>query len=334
MRAATHTLRWLLVSASIGCGGRTALFIGPTDAGVDAPADATVDAAPDAIADVVGRPCETDAQCGNGDYCTSASCDPEQGCVLTPRDCNDGVACTNDTCDEAKKRCDHTPDDALCPDTELCSETRGCAAFVYAVASDGHLYEVDVPSAQLHDLGMSPASASDIALTPDGTLYSTDSYVLYTSDRGNATTTAVGSILPLHMYNGLGSEPDGTLQATADVATVFSVDTMTAAATPLAPLPGGYRASGDLTFAGDQLFVTLTSSTEQSTDSLAIVDAASQSTSIVGDTGYTCIWGLATLGGTMYGLTCTGQLLSIDPSNGQSQLLGQAQPAFFGAAGR
>jgi hypothetical protein len=336
MRVVAPSLAVGLALAVAGaCGSRTELFIGPPDAAANdgaPPIDAPVDSPPDVHQ---GMACHTDADCADHRYCTeSAKCDPVRGCVLAPRSCDDGVACTLDTCDEKKKKCDHAADDTKCPPTELCSVKRGCDAFVYGVASDQHMYEVRVPTGELVDVGSSPAFASDVALAPDGTLYSTDSYVLYATDRGDATTKAVGSILPLHMYNGLGARPDGTLQATADVPVVFGVDTMTAAASPIAPLIDGYRASGDVTTSMGKLYVTLTPNAGPTTDVLALVDLGAQSTTVVGDTTVSCVWGLATLGDVVYGLTCNGVLVSIDAATGQAKMLAQAQPAFFGAAGR
>jgi hypothetical protein len=275
----------------------------------------------------------------DSNYCNVGTCDPQRGCIFAPRDCDDGLACTNDGCDEDKKACTHVPDDMLCPTNQLCSATRGCASFIYGSASDGHLYEVGVPSGQLVDVGDSPAFASDIALATDGTLYATDSYILYKADRALATTTAVGSIMPLHQYNGLGTNPQGQLVATADVPTIFQIDTTSAAATPAGFLPAGFRASGDPSSVVDpgsginELLVTLTSSTQQSTDSLAVSTPNGPAT-ILGDTGFTCVWGLATLGTNLYGLTCQGLLIQIDPNTGTGTMLAQATPAFFGAAGR
>jgi len=323
---------------------RTSVDFAAPDAGLDARRDAPHDVALDVyeagpdVAD--GSPCESGADCASDRYCTVGTCDPAKGCVFSPRDCSDGFACTNDSCDEEKMACEHTPIDSECPADELCSPLRGCASFIYGCASDGHLYEVDVPGGALHDVGDSPAFASDIALAPSGTLFSTDTYVLYASDRSDATTKAVGSIMPLHQYNGLGSRPDGTLWATADVPTFFEITPSTAAATPLGALPDGYRASGDVTAAvlttagSPELHVTLTPNVSPPTDALALASSDGQSITVIGDTGVDCVWGLATLGRSVYGLTCQGLLVSLDTSTGQATTLAQLEPAFFGAAGR
>ncbi len=341
--------------APLACGGRTELIVDvpidaavdsvspPPDGSIDATVDTTLDAVRDAPADVVDAPvdvpeepaaCTTAADCTSTSYCQVAACDPKIGCTTTPRSCDDGIVCTDDLCDEKHMRCTHQPDDSKCPDTQLCSPTRDCDAFVYGVASDGNLYEVRVPSGTLVTVGTPAAFASDIALTADSTLYATDTYVLYTLDRSDGTSTAVASILPLNMYNGLGTVPPSSLYASADAFDIFSVDRMSGASNIVAPLPSNYRSSGDLTTVSGQLFVTLTPTTTGMTDALATVDLVGQTVTVVGDTGVRCVWGLATLGGTIYGLTCTGAILTIDPMSGASQPLSMVAPAFFGAAGR
>ncbi|MDP9000188.1 MAG: hypothetical protein M3O46_08775 [Myxococcota bacterium] len=254
--------------------------------------------------------------------------------MMAPRSCDDGFDCTHDVCSRDRLRCDHVPDDALCPNTQLCSPKRGCDAFVYGVASDGHLYEVRVPSGGLVDLGPSAAALGDIALDSQGVLYATDSYVLYRVDRETSEATSVASILPLHLYNGLGTTNGRSLLATADVPQLFEIGTANGLSIPVAPLPSGYRASGDVTAAGSHVFVSATLSACPATDSLVRMDPAAHSSSIVGEVGYCCVWGLATLGGRVYGLTCEGRILAIDTTTGSASETARAALAFFGAAGR
>jgi hypothetical protein len=247
--------------------------------------------------------------------------------------CNDGIPCTRDDCDPSGG-CTHTPDDSVCPDTQLCSPKRGCDAFVYGAASDGHLYEVRIPSAVLVDIGLSPATAANLALASDGTLYLTDTYVLYRADRGTAATNAVGPMLPLHQYGGLGSSTGGGLQATADVPDLFRVDSMNGAAAILAVFPPGYRASGDVTSIGSTFYVSAIDNAQPATDYIVAFDASTTSSMVVGNIGFHCVWGLATLGGVLYGLTCEARLLQIDPNSGKATDLGGTGVPFLGAAGR
>lgn len=330
-----------LIAAASACGSRTPLLPGDAavvDAHHDAREEARVDAAEEPLPDVVDSGCESDAACDDGRSCDVGTCTESGECTYMPRDCDDGVACTTDSCDETKRACTHTPDDGLCPDDQLCSVLRGCAPFVYAVAADGHLYEVDVPTGQAHDVGLCPAFPSDVALASDSTLFVTDSYVLYVIDRSNATTTAVGSIMPLYEYNALGSQPNSRggaeaplLAMTTEATTGFQVNPTTAQATPYRGIPAGWQSSGDVTNLGvTAQYASLTSSTAQTTDSLYRLDTAV----MVGDTGFSCVWGLATLGGQLYGFTCKGLVVALDATTGKGTMLAQSLPAFVGAAGR
>jgi hypothetical protein len=346
---------WLGVLAGVGsplsCGGRTELIvIAPVEAGVDAQveaardsaADVPIDSAPDAVPDTAvdapeePTPCTASTDCTATTYCApTAMCDAMMGCIYLPRSCDDGIDCTDDACDEKAMQCTHAADDTKCPDTELCSPLRGCYPFVYAMASDGNLYEVAVPSGSLVLVGSPGSAPFDVALTSDSTLYATDSYILYTLDRATGASTAVASILPLNMYDGLGSFPPDTLYASADVPDVFQIDPLGGASTMIAPLPSGYRSSGDLTTLGGVLYMTLASTAAGATTaSLASVDLSLLVTNVIGDTGFTCVYGLGTLGTTIYGLTCQGDILTIDPTSGQATMVAMANAAFLGAAGR
>jgi hypothetical protein len=311
-----------------GCGSRTELLVGPADAALAS--DATAEA-PSAVEP--GSRCSSDADCASDRYCVGvARCDPVAGCVLEPRSCDDGIACTRDQCSDVGKRCSHSPDDSLCPAAELCSPTRGCDAFVYATASDGHLYETRIPSGALVDLGVSAASLGDVALDSSGLLYATDSYVLYRIDRATAGATAIGSILPLHLYSGLGAFGGTSLLATADVPQLFRLDPSNGASLTLAGLPSG--SSGDVTSVGDRVFVSMALNGNQATDTLVEVNLSTLAGVPIGDLGYRCVWGLAALGGTVYGLTCEGRVLAVDTTTGRAAEVARAPLAFLGAAGR
>jgi hypothetical protein len=326
--------------------GRTGLLENRPASKSDAEGDAVTadvfDAGPEADAgpDVTdGSACESGGDCTSRDYCTVGTCDPDAGCVFAPRDCGDGLACTTDSCSSQTSSCVHQPDDTSCGPDQLCSARTGCGSFVYGVAADGHLYEVGIPGGAMVDLGATQAGIEDIAIAPDGTLYGTDSYILYATDRATATTTAVGSIMPLNQYSGLGSNPAGSLEATSDDLAIFRVDPTTAAATLIATIPPTYRSAGDVTSvsrqgtSGTSWLVSLTPSSGAATDTLALQSPSGQAVAI-GDTGVKCVWGLATLGASAYGLTCQGLLVQLDVSTGKATTLAQETPAFSGAAGR
>jgi hypothetical protein len=127
---------------------------------------------------------------------------------------------------------------------------------------------------------------------------------------------------------------DGGLLATADVPQVFAIDAVDGSATAVGSLPSGYHASGDVTALGERTFVSAASTGNLSTDTLVEVNKVTGGSAVVGDFGYSCVWGLATLGDVVYGLTCRGQVLTIDTTTGTATEVASAVPAFLGAAGR
>jgi hypothetical protein len=341
--AATLATAILALASACGRSGLVETRPAPKhDAGADVDAADAADTGPDVEAgpDVTdGSACESGTDCTSRDFCTVGTCDPDAGCVFAPRSCDDGFACTTDMCSSPKSACVHQPVDTQCGPDQLCSARTSCGSFIYAVASDGHLYEVGIPGGAMVDLGPTQASIGEIAIAPDGTLYGTDSYVLYATDRTDATTTAVGSIMPLHQYSGLGSSPAGALEATCDVPQIFSIDPASAAATPIATIPTGYRSSGDLTSVrlqgmfGTSWLLSLTPTAAGADDDLALQSPGGLAVSL-GSTGVECVWGLATLGTGVYGVTCQGLLVSLDTTTGKATTLVQEVPAFEGAAGR
>jgi hypothetical protein len=105
------------------------------------------------------KPCQTDAQCDDGNACNGKEtcnvvCQPG-----TPINCSDGIQCTVDTCDPATGACTNTPNDAFCNDgfacngIETCSAQQGCVTTGPMDCSDGVACTVDVcqePGVCLH----------------------------------------------------------------------------------------------------------------------------------------------------------------------------------------
>jgi hypothetical protein len=88
--------------------------------------------------------------CGDGNACTTDSCDPTRGCVhqSVARNCDDGNPCTVDTCAPAGG-CLHTgidgPDNSCgsVTDSSLCSLPSGSCSFQLLVMQDPHLTSLD-----------------------------------------------------------------------------------------------------------------------------------------------------------------------------------------------
>ncbi len=333
------------------CGARTGLLVDdatavPPDAGIDAGPDAPP---PECVAGSAcddGVPCTRDrcdvragrclhepddVRCADGLTCNGAErCDARLGCVAgAPRACGDGVACTVDRCDEPG-RCASTPDDLRCPISHRCDLTRGCVARALANAGD-QLYEVELPSGVLRPLARIRAF-TDVALHPDRSLWAvTVDGALYRFDAASNFPSIVAATgQPL---TALDAAPDGALYAAGRFG-LFRLDRGTGAATPVARFPDGLEASGDIAFLQGRLLVTARTGPD-ALDDLVEFDLAAGAARTVGPVGFRCVWGLAAFGATLYGLTCTGDVLRLDPATGRGVRIAQRPGVtFYGATAR
>ncbi len=352
----------------LSCGARTDIdVLGATPALAGAPpfdggkvgdsGPGALDSAPDAYVTVPDGGCKTQASCDDGIPCTVDTCDlttgdclhepqeslcpsgpycagdngcnPQMGCVTTPRNCDDGIACTHDSCDEAMMSCAHVPDDSLCPVGFACDAMLGCVARGFA-ETDSDLFAVRLPQGTTSLLGATGSTIDDIALHPNGTLYGVGVGGLYTVDPSmGAATLIVAEPVAL---NALDAAPDGTLYG-AGGSTLYTIDPGTGALATVLSYPADYTSSGDLAIMGGTLLATVTNGGTY--DDLLAIDLASGSSTIVGTTGFFCVWGLAAYGTTLFGFTCQGEVLGIDPMTGAGTSLTTSPGSrFFGASER
>jgi hypothetical protein len=132
---------------------------------------------------------------------------------------------------------------------------------------------------------------------------------------------------------GLDFAPDGKLYS-AGGTKVNVVTLTTGAQTPVATYPAGLQASGDLAFVGSRMLGTATTG-GTGNDFLVEFDLSTGTAKTLGRTNHRGIWGLAAYGPTLYGLTSTGQVLTINPMTGSSSELSSVPGAqFWGATAR
>jgi len=345
-----HTRALLASVALTACGTRTGLLVDDVPVLHEGGLDASMDtAAPECVA---GSTCDDgvactidrcdvrtgrclhlpdDARCSDPSLCNGTErCELGLGCVSgPPRVCDDGVPCTVDRCEEPG-RCTSLPDDFRCPISHRCDALRGCIARALANAGDT-LYEIELPTGALRPLTRIRAF-TDIALHPDRSLWAvTVDGALYRFDG----TTYFPSIVAAtgQPLTALDVAPDGTLYA-AGRSGLFRVDRDTGMATRIARFPDGLEASGDIAFLGSRLLVTARTSPD-ALDDLVEFDLSTNTARTLGSVGYRCVWGLAAFGSTLYGLTCTGDVLRLDADSGRAVRIAQrAGTTFYGATAR
>lgn len=181
---------------------------------------------------------------------------------------------------------------------------------------------------------------TDVARSPDGSLWGISFTRLYRLDTLTAIATEVGSSsLGLQSANALGFDSDANLYgATGFIGRLLRIDTVTGRATVVGSFGSGFTSWGDIAFAPDgTLFATVKVTGEAGT--LVTVDPTngearyvSQGTAI----GFGNVWGLAFVGPTLYGLTTDvesgkGQLIVIDTNEGTGTLVRELDFNAFGA---
>lgn len=356
-----HAIGPVLAVVLAACGARSPLIVPTTEAGApDAPAlDASIDAPPDSPPDALPRECENDRQCNDGVMCTEDRCDlatgrcvlephdercddpracdrplqcvPRRGCVAGPsRPCSDGVACTRDSCDATVNRCTFTPDDTLCPLSHGCDPALGCFARALAHGPEG-LFDIRLPSGEATRRFSLPGGLTDIALRPDGSLWAVARGFLYRLD------VNTGFVLEQIDFTGieltaLDAAPDGTLYAGAGPS-VYRFDMSSRVFVRVARFPEGLQASGDVAFYEGRLLATARTD-EMSLDTLVEFDVPAGTSRTIGPVGFRCVWGLAAFGATLYGLSCNGEVLRVDPNTGAGTLLERSSHGYYGATAR
>ncbi len=254
---------------------------------------------------------------------------PGVGCVATPPDCADPVECSVDACDPRTDACVHRPEPDRCPISHRCDLEVGCVA--RALAHDERfLFEVDLPTGQLHTIGVTGIPLTDLALHPDGTLYGAVRDWMVRVDYRSSRVERIASVPGF--FVGLDVSPEGVLFGATDDR-IVQIDRDAGLALTVATFPDGLRASGDLAFVEGVLYATATEG-RGADDLLVEVPLDGRPARTIGRIGQPCVWGLAPFGGLLYGLGCEGVLMRLDRDTGRATELARGSTRYFGAGAR
>ena len=200
------------------------------------------------------------------------------------------------------------------------------------------LYTVDPTSFDLNKVGdfNGPEDMTDLAVTPDGNIYTVSRTGVYSVDRttGKALTIAT-SIASSNVA--LTFRLDGTLLAADQAGNVIVIDTTNGSTTTV----GNYSTNKSYDTAGDLVAVadgtmygvsTKAPGVSSTSNVLIKVNTSTAKATTVGPIGYTGVFGTAYSAGRVLAFTKTGQIIQIDPSTGDGTLVAtHAGVAFYGA---
>lgn len=204
-------------------------------------------------------------------------------------------------------------------------------AAILGAGSDGKLYRIFPPLGETTLIGDLPTIMTDIA-SYNGSLFGISSdqpSVLYRIEPHTGLGTSIGTNTGATL-NALTFSSGGLLYA-AGGEKLYTMDTVSGVATPVGSGSGSstYSSSGDLEFDGaGNLY--LTSSSSSGTDQLFSINPFSGQGTLIGNTGFNSLYGLAFLGGTMYGFTNYGEVLTLNLGTGAAKQIAAYSPSFFG----
>jgi len=205
--------------------------------------------------------------------------------------------------------------------------TANAAPVLWLGDSAGLLGTVDVGTGNVNVIGNMGTTMTDIAFDPSGNLWGITFNSLYKIDKTTATSTFVGNLGA--SVNSLVFNSSGVLY-TAN-SSLYTVNTTTGAANLVGNGGTAYGSSGDLAFVGGDLFLSSAPG-----DNLVKLNTSNGTGSLIGNIGFSGVFGLASPNGTdLFGMSGVN-VLSIDSVSGSGISIlnysGQGLGTAFGTA--
>jgi hypothetical protein len=188
------------------------------------------------------------------------------------------------------------------------------------------LYIVNPTTFALTTVGMFGAGddMTDLAVTPDGQIYTISRTSMYTVDRNTGQATLLLSNISTSNV-ALTFQIDGTLLASDKDGLVRRINPTNGMVTELGQYGQGWDTAGDLVSVSDGTMFGIAANGPMSSlgmsNVLLKVDPTSGVATGVGPIGYTGVFGTAYSNGRVLAFTRDGQIVQIDPTTGQGTLV-------------
>ncbi len=161
---------------------------------------------------------------------------------------------------------------------------------------------------------------TDLAVTPDGEIYTLSSSALYRVNRDTAQATKVADVAGLSNV-GMTFLIDGTLLATDKDGGVRKINPQTGAVTEVGEFGSGYATAGDLVAIADGRMFAISDTGPQGNEDvnnvlIVINPETGAFVESVGQIGWGRVFGSAVANGKIYAFTDEGYVIEINPANG------------------
>jgi hypothetical protein len=237
-------------------------------------------------------------------------------------DCNGKVDCADSACTFAPN---------CCVPTTTYDET------LYATSATSlYIVHADYSETQVGTYGVTDRM-TDIAITPDGNLYTISSTSLYWIDIPTGVAYFVMTV-PGSLNNALTFLPDNRLLAADAAGNLKVIDAVNGTVTAIGKYGAGYGSAGDLVAVGDGtmfgISATNSAGTTITNNILMTVNTSTGVATPVGPTGFNNVFGLAYYKSKVVAFTTvsttSGQILEIDPATGAGTLKATHNHQYFG----
>ena len=226
-------------------------------------------------------------------------------------------------------------DPACFADPACCTPVTMLEATIYAT-SGGTLYTIDPKNWSEHAAGNydTQDQMTDIAMTPDGKLYTISGTALYAVDPNTAHVSKIAAVGG-DKNNALTFLVDNTLLAADAGGTLKKIDPQNGKVAIIGQYGQGYGSSGDLVAIGDGTMFGISATdalgNDISSDNLLItVNTQTGKATEVGHIGLGNVFGMAYYGGHVIGFDYVGEVIEIDPKTGAGMLLSKQNNHWFG----
>ena len=220
---------------------------------------------------------------------------------------------------------------------EICIEmvdapVKGRKIYFADFATNSRLATLDFNSGEVETIGYTGFSLSDIAFLGDKLYGVTLRSELIAIDLNSGEGKLIGKI-GVSKINALEGR-DNLLYGASGSGEFLSINPVTAKGSVIDVFDSSMYSSGDLVFDKNNEFLygTLVVPNASFTNHLALINPTTGETTIVGDTEFRFVWGLALFRNQLLGLTGRGEFIIIDPYTGKGTLVENTEAFSAGGA--
>lgn len=201
--------------------------------------------------------------------------------------------------------------------------------YANSIFRSNELFTINETTGDVKKIGSIGFTTTDIAF------YGSELYgITFSSFLKIDKTTAVGRKVGSLNFNSMNalvvSESGDIYAASTSNGDFIKIDVSTGKGTLIGNYGSGLTSSGDLAFDSNGILYASVKRLRSPTDWLAQVNRVSGEATLVGDIGFTDVWGLSFFDNILYGVTSSGKFIRINPLSGESTEISNNAVMFAG----